>query len=346
MGHLRARRGSFRSLIVTGLSTVALSIAALASPAYGQTTDGSAVQITVDAPAAGETVKAGDQITFGGWAADTSGTGGVIETVEVFIDGMPGEGGVSLGKAEYGKARPDVGVVLGNPALTNVGFDLNWKVSGAGGSRMAYVFVYSTTSGWSYETLTLNVDGSTASNSATSESASTSYQGYQNPYESTGYRGQGAVSANPIFNPAAVQPYGSVAGGNPYGTNPYGAAANATFANGYPAQVNGPYGAPYGYNNAAGYSNSSGYGLAAGNPYSVGNPYAAAYPYANGSPYGYASTYGSGYGYPSAYPYQSGYGSAYPYAPSSPYSAGPVSPGSYPYGAGYPYYPGYPNFGY
>src|SRR5437879_4505305 len=92
------------------LSIVATLLVVLvpAVPAFGQAIEGTTTLIAIDAPTDGQTFNVGDEMDFGGWAADPAGPGTGVDAVEVVMDGLRGSGGTSLGMANYGSARSDV----------------------------------------------------------------------------------------------------------------------------------------------------------------------------------------------------------------------------------------------
>jgi hypothetical protein len=258
-------------LLVGGLQT-----------AYGQSESGT-IQITIDSPDSGATLRSGDQITIGGWAVDTTAGGSAVETVELFIDGQPGEGGIRMGRADYGKERPDVAEFLGNPALAEVGFDLNWKVTG-GGTRTVYVFAYSPTHGWAYEELTINVEETSIPTTGQDESGAyiPASPGFSNQPSYSGPAGL----AGPAYGPSVGQAYGPMSPEAQYGVVPLG----------YPAS-SAQYGPTYPYNSSpGGYQSNLSYGYAPNGGVSMApvNPFPG--PYAPTGSYGQA--YQAGYGYP------------------------------------------------
>jgi hypothetical protein len=277
-------------LMAIALNAMAFVATAGQPLVYGQSGSGS-LQISIDSPLPGATLRAGEQITFGGWAVDAT-MSGVVETVELFIDGQPGQGGISIGRADYGGARPDVAAALGNQTLANVGFDLNWKVTGAG-SRTVYVFAYSPAHGWGYEELTLNVEESTTPTTGQDElSATPAAHGFASQ---PGYPSQGGL-ANPAYAPSAGQVYGTMSPEMQYGTSPNAA---------YPPQVGGPYAPSFPGGVAGAYPPAQGYGYAPPGglqmapPYPAGAQYGPANPYpAAGSPPGSGNPAGSGYPMP------------------------------------------------
>jgi hypothetical protein len=331
MAHKLAPRGQFLSLSITMLSALVLFAGAAVTPAYGLTQ--SSIKISVDAPSDGQSVKIGDTINFGGWAAVTDGTG-VVETVEVFVDGPPGQGGTSLGKATYGNARPDVAAALGNSALANVGFDLPWRVSGTTGNRVLYVYVYSA-AGTTSQTITLRVESASSGSSTTGSgnpqmSPGTGSTG--NPYAPTqgsqfgGQQGYGQQQGYPQgYGQQQGYPQGYQQQGYQQGyTQGYGQQG---YAQGYPQGYGqqgyaapGQIGSYYdpgatGFSGGTGYYGSSGYtGYASGYPSSGYTGYGGAYGAGQqqtqwGGPYYAASmrTLGSGGGGR----YGTGYGSAF-----------------------------------
>jgi hypothetical protein len=308
------------------LGAFGLIAGASVAPAYGQAAQSGSVNISIDTPTEGQAVKVGETISFGGWAVVTDAASGV-ESVEVYIDGQPGEGGVRLGKASYGSARPDVAASLGNSAFTNVGFELPWQVSGTPGNRMVYVYAYSAAHGWSYQALTLTVEPRAASSGASSSSSSSSTsQSSQSrsafaPTGGMGYLGQGSQFGLG-GNPALGQAYGAGTGAYSQGMGNYGLGAQ--FASGSYAQ---------------------GYGAGTGNPQWGGPLYAASLQTLarmGGSPYSTSSQYG--YGSRSAFA-PTGYGGTSPFAPIGYAGASAFTPAGYgarsPYGLGYPMYQGY-----
>ena len=78
-----------------------------ALPALGQAVNGTPIMISIDAPASGQSVMPGDQVDFGGWAADISAPASGVDKIEVVLDGLRGAG-TSIGQASFGSARPDV----------------------------------------------------------------------------------------------------------------------------------------------------------------------------------------------------------------------------------------------
>jgi hypothetical protein len=62
----------------------------------------------------------------GGWAAEFGALGTGIEGIDVYLDGLPEQGGTFLGSATYGLPRPDVAEAYGNPEWMNSGFAFAW----------------------------------------------------------------------------------------------------------------------------------------------------------------------------------------------------------------------------
>jgi hypothetical protein len=344
-----APRGEFRPLNISRsiwlssmlLSAFGLVAAASVAPAHSYAAQSGPIKISIDTPTDGQSVKVGETIGFGGWAAVT-GAGGSVDTVEVFIDGQPGEGGVSLGKATYGSARPDVAATLGNAALTNVGFELAWRVTGAAGNRPVYVYVHSPTHGWSYQDVMLTVEPGAASAGTASGSTGSATQGTgsgspYSPTNGTGYRGQG-TQYGPT-NPGMGQPYGAGAGAYGQGMGYAGQGASYGQGTGYYGQAAGPYSQGAGYYGQGSYSGQS-YGSGAGQSQWGGPFHAAAIRSIGnrspGSPYGTSGQYGqTGYGGTSPFT-PTGYGQGY--GARSPYNTGYAGYQGY---AGYRGYQGY-----
>ena len=113
--------------------------------------------VTVDRPRENDYVSR--TVTISGWAIDrnaSSGTG--VDAVHVYRDGPAGAGGVGIGVATYGSARPDVGAAYGSQ-FTNSGWSLSWNTSGlTAGAHTLYVYAHSTVTGaWMLKTVPITV---------------------------------------------------------------------------------------------------------------------------------------------------------------------------------------------
>jgi len=143
------------------LATI-LALALPAMPALAQSTAGQTTgraQISIDAPTGGSTVRNGNQIDVGGWAADRNGPGTGVDEVRVFLDGPMDGNGTLLGTATYGGSRPDVAQALGSSAFANSGFDFLWTPTRlTGGSHTIYVHAHSINDGWTSASVSINVD--------------------------------------------------------------------------------------------------------------------------------------------------------------------------------------------
>ena len=66
-----------------------------------------------------------DRVLVRGWAADPNsqlGTG--VARVDLYLDGGPDQGGFYLGRANYGRQRPDVAAALGGDRFLPSGWDI------------------------------------------------------------------------------------------------------------------------------------------------------------------------------------------------------------------------------
>jgi hypothetical protein len=331
-----------------------------AAPASAQGVDGSTTMITIDAPAKDQTVRVGEEVGIGGWAADVAAPGGV-DIVEVYLDGKKDEGGTLIGQATYGKARSDVASVLKSPSFTNVGFDLVWKVNASVGDHIAFVYVHSP-NGWNYLTQSFKVSNAPAP-STQSTQGSTSSQGYSSS-TSQGFSSSSSFGTNLTAGQPGGQPWGQyVASLTP--ANAAQSAAIASSRGGSPFATTQSYGQQYGVGSTLGTQYSNGQAYAAGYPYGTTSPYATTNPYATnaynsinpyatntayglGYPYTGGTNYGLGYQYGASNLYGSNpYGSAYQYGGTNPYAIGYGFGGTYPYTSGYGYGAGYPtSYGY
>ncbi|MEA2640725.1 MAG: hypothetical protein QOF51_2119 [Chloroflexota bacterium] len=117
------------------------------------------VRISVDSPPANATANVNQILFVSGWAADPAasiGTG--VDAVHVYLDGQAGAGGVGLGVATYGTARPDVAAALGRPAWANSGFTFPWRVTNvAPGPHTLYVYAHSRTGDWQFQTVPITI---------------------------------------------------------------------------------------------------------------------------------------------------------------------------------------------
>jgi hypothetical protein len=86
--------------------------------------------ISLDTPSPGTTVAPGEVILISGWAIDPAGDGPGIEEVWIYLGAAPEDGGLPLGMATYGVARPDVAGVFGRPDWIDAGFEFVWFVAG------------------------------------------------------------------------------------------------------------------------------------------------------------------------------------------------------------------------
>lgn len=82
--------------------------------------------VNLDAPSTGAAVANGQVVHIAGWAVDPAGPGPGVERVDLYLDGPPEAGGVRIGTATYGLARPDVAATFGRADWRNCGFALDW----------------------------------------------------------------------------------------------------------------------------------------------------------------------------------------------------------------------------
>jgi hypothetical protein len=134
----------------------ALLVATVAvAPASAQTTPGTP-EIKIDSPRSDALIIPGAEMVIGGWAVDPAGPGTGIDEVRVYLDGEMDRGGRLIGMATYGKPRPDVAAVRGNPAWANSGFDYVWRPIGLRpGQHRIYVYARSITRGWSHQSVNI-----------------------------------------------------------------------------------------------------------------------------------------------------------------------------------------------
>lgn len=206
----------WRSVPIVAILLLLPTFSAAASPHLpiaAQAIEGTTTIIQIDAPAAGETVRNGDTVRIQGWAADMAGPGTGIAEVHIYLDGQAGQGGTALGAANYGAPRPDVAAAYGRSDWANVGFEFSWSVSGLSpGTHTIYVYARSTTSGWQYQTVTVNVSAP-------------------------------ATPAPPAGMPPG--PPGPGPGGLPYGVTPPQSGPQSGYGTGYPyGDLYGPAGRP------------------------------------------------------------------------------------------------------
>jgi hypothetical protein len=211
-----------------------------APPVLGQAIEGTTTLVSIDAPIDGERFNVGQEIEFGGWAADPAGPGTGVDSVEVVLNGLRGApGATSLGTAVYGSSRADVAQAYGKTDFTNSGYNLLWRVAGTSGRHTAHVYAHSIANGWRYRTVSFEIIGPAAAPARTT--------GGTSPYGPQSYGPQ----------------MGQYGGGMPYDPyNPTGTGYGPGRYGGYgapppPPPPIGGYGAGYGF---PGYGYGAGYG--------------------------------------------------------------------------------------
>lgn len=117
------------------------------------------IMLSVDTPSEPMRVQNGDRVFVGGWAVDPTGFGTGIDRIEVYLDGAPGAGGVHIGQATYGAARPDVAERYGRPDWTNSGFGLTWRCEElSAGDHKLYVYAVAARPVLTVATINVTVD--------------------------------------------------------------------------------------------------------------------------------------------------------------------------------------------
>ncbi|HEY7060663.1 MAG TPA: hypothetical protein VII06_04230 [Chloroflexota bacterium] len=126
---------AFRRRLMSFLGSLTLvgsALVPLATPA-----DASVEQQTSPDPSAGAVVVAIDEPTnrsgtaassllVRGWAANPSSSRGTgVSQVDLYLDGGPDQGGQFLGRAQYGRERPDVADALGGQRFLASGWDID-----------------------------------------------------------------------------------------------------------------------------------------------------------------------------------------------------------------------------
>ena len=125
------------------------------------------IKMSIDSIAENE-VRTADslrEIKVSGWAADLSVTQNTgINKVEAYIDG-PKNFGKSLGQAQYGLERADVGNAMGNANYNNSGYYLAFDGSNfkPGSTHKLYVYAYTPSGAYQYLTRNIIVEGGQAS---------------------------------------------------------------------------------------------------------------------------------------------------------------------------------------
>ena len=126
------------------------------------------IKMSVDSIADNEVLKTDGlkEIKISGWAADLSvaqNTG--IAKVEVYLDG-PRNFGKSLGQAQYGLERADVGNAMGNANYNNSGYYLTFDGSSfiPGSAHKIYVYAFTPSGAYQYLTRNIIVEGESAAN--------------------------------------------------------------------------------------------------------------------------------------------------------------------------------------
>ena len=112
--------------------------------------------VAVESPEPGQLV--GGMVTLKGWAVDLSAPGGSgIDAVRVYVGGLAEAGGIGIGVATIGLARPDVDEAYGL-VDTNAGWQLEVDLASLSavdlarlmpGTQTVYVYAH-TMCGWSY----------------------------------------------------------------------------------------------------------------------------------------------------------------------------------------------------
>ena len=135
MGDMTAAWRARLGVAVATIGMAASSLTALAQPS-------SSVMVNIDQPSASETVRSGQPLFIGGWAADMA-SGASVQTVEVFLDG-PAGAGQRIGTANYGQPRSDVAASTGRADWRNTGFGIDWAPRDlTGGQHMLYIYAQS-----------------------------------------------------------------------------------------------------------------------------------------------------------------------------------------------------------
>jgi hypothetical protein len=134
-----------------------LLLALPVGPALGQ--DAGAV-ISLDWPGDGQSAALGQNVVFGGWAAEWSAAGTGIDRVAVY-DAPMTAGGQIVAEAVYGAGRTDVAAAYG-PAWLNSEFTATWRATGATGNRTFWVYAHSMDDdGWTNKTVTIRLTPAT-----------------------------------------------------------------------------------------------------------------------------------------------------------------------------------------
>lgn len=154
---VRTQRPAPRKRILPVLFSLLIASAILAAPAAAQ--QGPSAILTVDTPYAGERAPIGQPVYIGGWAVDPAGQGTGVDRVEVYLDGAAGAGGVPLGIARYGTARPDVASTYRRPEWIYSGFTMDWYPSRrvAPGDHTLYIYALTATGLSTPQAVTINV---------------------------------------------------------------------------------------------------------------------------------------------------------------------------------------------
>lgn len=114
--------------------------------------------LNVDAPGASVTVASGEVVFIGGWAADPGQRGTGIDRVEVYLDALPGAGGLRVGTARYGVSRSDVAAAHQRPEWARSGFTLSWTTQRLPpGDYVLYVVASSSTGTSASKSISLTV---------------------------------------------------------------------------------------------------------------------------------------------------------------------------------------------
>jgi hypothetical protein len=94
-------------------------------------------------------------VTVSGWAVAPIESGTGISAVDVFMDGLPEQGGTFIGTATYGLPRPDVASAFNRPDWTDSGYALTWTPRNlAAGNHTFTVVAYSTSGERAEQTVT------------------------------------------------------------------------------------------------------------------------------------------------------------------------------------------------
>ncbi len=225
--------------------------------AFGQ--DAGAV-ISVDRPGDGQTAELGQDVVFGGWAAEWGSMGTGIDRVVVY-DAPLASGGQVVAEAVYGAGRTDVAAAY-DPAWLNSEFTATWRANGAAGNRTFWIYAHSMDdNGWTNKTVTIRLIAATEAAPAPAPVVAQPTTDYRNPMMGQNPYAQQNRNDYPQMSGQYPSQYPGQLGGQ-YGPN--GMPMNgqyAPYANGgqygapYGGQYAGQYGAPYGgqFGNPAGY---------------------------------------------------------------------------------------------